>query len=171
MASQYVIDLGYNDDLTTVIKKVNHNFKAVIGQQTKQAQIDSEDAANIVAQIVGDAVDDLVDQIEHEADLREAADDDLEDAIETLDNSLATVATTGDYNDLINQPVIPPGSMIDTAMSSTSENAVQNKVIYNAMQDKADTSSLATVAFTGDHDDLVDNPEALTNMEIEALLT
>ena len=31
MASQYVIDLGYNDDLTTVIKKVNHNFKAVVG--------------------------------------------------------------------------------------------------------------------------------------------
>ncbi len=86
MASQYVIDLGYNDDLTTVIKKVNHNFKAVMGQQSKQAQIESEDAANVVAQIVGDAVDDLVDLINHEADLRAAGDNDLDNAIEAVDD-------------------------------------------------------------------------------------
>jgi hypothetical protein len=38
--------------------------------------------------------------------------------------SLADVATSGLYNDLSNKPVI------DTALSSTSTNAVQNKVIY-----------------------------------------
>lgn len=42
---------------------------------------------------------------------------------------LAEVATSGDYNDLLNRPVIPPGASVDTAMSDSSENAVQNKVI------------------------------------------
>lgn len=32
-----------------------------------------------------------------------------------------------------NKPTIPPGSVVDTALSTTSENAVQNKVITNAM--------------------------------------
>ena len=44
-------------------------------------------------------------------------------------NELAAVGRTGDYNDLINKPVIPPSAGVDTAMSDTSENAVQNKVI------------------------------------------
>ena len=105
MASQYVIDLGYNDDLTTVIKKVNHNFKAIVGQQSKQAQIDAGDATEIIAGVVGDAVDDLVDLIDHEADLRAGADQDLENAIETLQQSLAAVAFSGDYNDLVNTPL------------------------------------------------------------------
>lgn len=105
MASQYVIDLGYNDDLTTVIKKVNHNFKAVVGQQSKQAQIDAGDATEIVAGVVGDAVDDLVSMINHEADLRAGGDQDLENAIETLQQSLAAVAFSGDYNDLVNTPL------------------------------------------------------------------
>lgn len=103
MASIYIIDLGYNDDLATVIKKVNHNFKAVTGQQTKQAQIDSEEAAEAVAKIVGDAVDDLVDQIEHEADLREAADDDIEDEIELVRQSIPTKSSflTYDHDDIL----------------------------------------------------------------------
>lgn len=105
MASQYVIDLGYNDDLTTVIKKVNHNFKAVVGQQSKQAQIDAGDTTEIVAGVVGDAVDDLVNLINHEADLRADGDQDLENAIETLQQSLAAVAFSGDYNDLVNTPL------------------------------------------------------------------
>lgn len=101
MASQYVIDLGYNDDLTTVIKKVNHNFKAVVGQQSKQAQIDAGDATEIVAGIVGDAVDDLVDLIDHEADLRSGGDQDLENAIETLDDKFDDYVKTDDL------PTIP----------------------------------------------------------------
>lgn len=50
-------------------------------------------------------------------------------AIATAFNNLATVATSGSYNDLTDRPVIPPGSTVDTAMSDSSENAVQNKVI------------------------------------------
>lgn len=86
MASIYVIDLGYNDDLTTVIKKVNHNFKAIAGQQAKQAQIDAGDYTDLIASLVGQAVDDLVDMINHEAYLRSGADQDLENTIETVDD-------------------------------------------------------------------------------------
>lgn len=116
MASQYVIDLGYNDDLTTVIKKVNHNFKAITGQQAKQAQIDASDYTDLIASLVGQAVDDLVDMINHEANLRASGDQDLENSIETVDDKfddytktadLATIATSGSYDDLVNAPEIP----------------------------------------------------------------
>lgn len=96
MASQYVIDLGYNDDLTTVIKKVNHNFKAITGQQAKQAQIDAGDYTDLIASLVGQAVDDLVDMISHEADLRIAGDSDLDNAIETVDDKFDNYTPTTD---------------------------------------------------------------------------
>lgn len=43
---------------------------------------------------------------------------------------LATVATSGSYTDLTNKPTIPT---VDAALSSTSTNPVQNKVIYDAI--------------------------------------
>lgn len=45
---------------------------------------------------------------------------------------LASVATSGSYSDLTNKPTIPT---VDTALSSTSTNPVQNKVIYKAIGD------------------------------------
>lgn len=47
----------------------------------------------------------------------------------------ANVAFSGSYNDLADKPVIPPGAEVDTAMSDTSENAVQNKVIKKYIDD------------------------------------
>lgn len=49
---------------------------------------------------------------------------------------LATVATTGDYNDLENKPTIPVAITVDSTLSSTSTNPVQNKVINTALNDK-----------------------------------
>ena len=49
-------------------------------------------------------------------------------------SNLATVATSGDFNDLINKPTI------DSAMSSTSTNAVQNKVVNTALEGKVPTT-------------------------------
>ena len=46
---------------------------------------------------------------------------------------LASVATSGSYNDLTNKPTI------DATLSSTSENAVQNKVVKNALDNKQHT--------------------------------
>ena len=47
---------------------------------------------------------------------------------------------------------------VDSAMSSSSENPVQNKVIYTALQAKANSSSLATVATSGSYTDLSSKP-------------
>jgi len=48
---------------------------------------------------------------------------------------LATVATSGSYNDLTNKPTIPEAITVDSALSSTSTNPVQNRVIYDAIGD------------------------------------
>lgn len=47
---------------------------------------------------------------------------------------------------------------VDGALSTTSTNPVQNKVITNALNEKVNASALAQVATTGDYDDLLDKP-------------
>lgn len=47
---------------------------------------------------------------------------------------------------------------VDSAMSSTSTNPVQNRVIYTALQDKANSADLATVATSGSYNDLSNKP-------------
>lgn len=82
---------------------------------------------------------------------------------------LASVATSGSYNDLKDTPTIPDAVTVDTAMSSTSTNPVQNKVIYEELSNaviglkklivtKANTADLATVATSGSYNDLSDTP-------------
>lgn len=58
-------------------------------------------------------------------------------------------AVAYDYSDI--RPV-------DTALSSTSTNPVQNNVINTALNAKANTSSLATVATSGNYNDLTNKP-------------
>ena len=59
---------------------------------------------------------------------------------------LATVATSGSYNDLADKPTIPSAVTVDSALSSTSTNPVQNKVINTALGGKQDTiSDLSTI--------------------------
>ena len=66
------------------------------------------------------------------------------------DSSLATVATSGNYNDLSNKPTIPT---VDTTLSTTSNNPVQNKVISEALS--SGISSLST-SFSTELDKKVD---------------
>ena len=58
-------------------------------------------------------------------------------------SDLATVATSGSYNDLTDKPAIPASSTVDSELSSTSTNPVQNKVINAALNSKADSSMLS----------------------------
>lgn len=51
---------------------------------------------------------------------------------------LASVATSGDYGDLSGKPTIPT---VDSALSSTSTNPVQNKAIQAALASKVNTES------------------------------
>ena len=59
---------------------------------------------------------------------------------------LAEVATTGSYNDLADKPTIPTQITVDSALSSTSTNPVQNKVINTALAGKLSTSGTAARA-------------------------
>ena len=68
-------------------------------------------------------------------------------------SSLATVATSGSYNDLLNKPTIPDVSDYYTKSETYSQNEVNT-----LLSAKADTSSLKTVATTGDYDDLLNKP-------------
>ena len=66
------------------------------------------------------------------------------------DSSLATVATSGSYNDLSDKPTIPT---VDATLSTTSTNPVQNKVISEALS--SGISSLST-SFSTELDKKVD---------------
>jgi len=51
-----------------------------------------------------------------------------------------------------------PSVTVDSSLSSSSTNPVQNKVITSALNDKADSATLATVATTGNYSDLSGTP-------------
>ena len=50
------------------------------------------------------------------------------------------------------------GVTVDDHIDSASTNPVENKVIHNALNGKADKTELATVATTGDYSDLINTP-------------
>lgn len=72
----------------------------------------------------------------------------------TVDN-LATVATSGSYNDLSNKPTIP--SVVDV-VADNNANAVSSNAVYDELILKADAADLASVATTGSYNDLTDKP-------------
>ena len=73
-----------------------------------------------------------------------------------------SVTNSGTTSAAVFNFVIPKGKdggvTVDSALSSTSTNPVQNKVINTALNKKANTSSLATVATSGSYNDLSDKP-------------
>lgn len=72
-------------------------------------------------------------------------------------SSLATVATTGSYNDLSDKPSAP--NVVQTTGTSTTEVMSQNAVTTQ-LNSKANSSSLAAVATSGSYNDLSDKPSA-----------
>ena len=78
-------------------------------------------------------------------------------------SGLATVATTGSYNDLSNKPTIPTQITVDSALSSTSTNPVQNKVINSALSGKASSSHTHTKSQITDFPTIPTKTSELTN--------
>ena len=68
-------------------------------------------------------------------------------------SSLAMVATSGSYNDLLNKPTIP-----DVSNYYTKSETYNQTEVNNLLSTKADTSSLSAVATSGDYDDLINKP-------------
>ena len=82
-------------------------------------------------------------------------------------SGLATVATSGSYNDLTNKPTIPEQITVDSEISSTSTNPVQNKIVYemlSAVRENLLTqiNNLSAVAKSGSYNDLTDKPSNAT---------
>lgn len=79
---------------------------------------------------------------------------------------LATVATSGDYDDLLNKPTIPAAQVQSdwTEADNTSVSYIQNKpslatvATSGLYSDLSGTPSLATVATSGDYGDLINKP-------------
>ena len=86
-----------------------------------------------------------------------------DESAQTRLNNLATVATTGSYNDLTNKPSIPAPITIDNQLSATSENPVQNKVITTKV------NSFSRVATTGSYNDLTNKPSVTYNGETKTI--
>ena len=63
-------------------------------------------------------------------------------------SSLATVATSGSYNDLSDKPVIPSGVTVDQTLDTSSTNAIANSAVATALNSKADSSALSDYATT-----------------------
>ena len=62
--------------------------------------------------------------------------------------ALATVATSGSYNDLTDKPVIPSGVTVDQTLDTSSTNAIANSAVATALNSKADSSALSDYATT-----------------------
>lgn len=79
---------------------------------------------------------------------------------EYVGNGKQDTLTAGTNITIENNVISATGSSItvDNQMSNSSENPVQNKVITAALANKADSSSLATVATSGSYNDLSNKP-------------
>ena len=99
MTTRYILNIGNNDELHTVIKKCNTNFKSIMSQVEKTSKNGSrqlEDGIENITEGIGEAINDVVRQLGEEAELRRTGDEDLSDAIETVDDKFADYTKTTD---------------------------------------------------------------------------
>lgn len=103
-------------------------------------------SSGLLADTVQNAINEVNDKVEAI---------DVPDVSGFVDSSdLATVATTGSYNDLTNKPAIPTVP----ANVSAFTNDAGYLTAHQDISGKANTADLATVAFSGDYDDLANKP-------------
>lgn len=76
-------------------------------------------------------------------------------SVYALNSSLKTVATSGDYDDLINKPTIPAAQVNADWNASSGVAEILHKPDLSVY---AQSSSLSTVATSGDYDDLLNKP-------------
>ena len=82
-----------------------------------------------------------------------------------IKSKLATVATSGSYSDLKNKPTIP---VVDSIISATSTNAIQNKTVYSAFNELSFVYDLNCTGYTlpcseEDNSDLYDEVTSAIN--------
>lgn len=91
----------------------------------------------------------------------------------TKKSELATVATSGSYSDLTNKPTIPKAVTVDSSLSTTSTNPVQNKVVVSGLSEKAAKSDVKFYVGTAPDDapegSILLDPEEITAFDINNL--
>lgn len=147
-------------------EKVNSGFNYTPAETDPTLSLEGSPAD---AKATGDAINSLRQEVENipvpdvseqinTHNINENAHEDIRSAIPTTlsdltdDSTHRTVTDTekatwnaksnfsGNYNDLTNKPTIPAAVTVDSALSSTSTNPVQNKVINSALEGKAASS-------------------------------
>ena len=88
-----------------------------------------------------------------------------------IDSALSDSSTNPVQNKIIKAAIDSKTFPVDSALSSTSTNAVQNKVINNALGLKANTSALAAVATSGSYSDLSNRPTIPTSGSVVTLVS
>ena len=83
-------------------------------------------------------------------------------------DDLAAVATTGSYNDLLNKPKIP---VVDSALSSGSTNAIQNKAVYTALQGKSNTGHKHAISDVDGLQDALNGKAGTTHTHVLSAIT
>lgn len=88
-----------------------------------------------------------------------------------IDSALSDSSTNPVQNKIIKAAIDSKTFPVDSALSSTSTNAVQNKVINSALGLKANTSALAAVATSGSYSDLSNRPTIPTSGSVVTLVS
>lgn len=82
---------------------------------------------------------------------------------------LASVAITGSYNDLLDKPeIVIPDIHIDSKLSDTSTNPVENRVITKELDSYAKIDSISNAGFSGSYTDLINKPVGDTELSTES---
>lgn len=82
---------------------------------------------------------------------------------------LASVAITGSYNDLLDKPeIVIPDIHIDSELSDTSTNPIENKAITKELDSYAKIDTISNVGFSGSYNDLVNKPVGDTELSTES---
>lgn len=158
MGSRYILDINSNDELHSVIKKCNSNFKAIVGQLELQTKNDKR-TRDQDKQDTSDAIDDAVSDATEEwnQELGDAVDD-LVDAIGTVDDKfdnytktedLAAVALSGDYDDLSNAPILASVATSGDYNDLLNKPAAQTTVIDTGTDNFSASSGFTKMGFRG----------------------
>lgn len=131
-------DETHDNAVTRYVFTTEWNFQYVVNNSPLNAEQLAALNSGINATKVGNYDSHIADTTKH---ITEAERTKWNAAVQP--SQLATVATTGSYSDLTDKPTIPPAITVDSAMSSTSTNPVQNKVVNDALSTRINTKQLS----------------------------
>ena len=137
--STYAPEIGAYTN--TVVKYLANGYVYIYDKKGNYTMVADSDVVDIAVdkkldikstnavenRVITAAINELTTGLKDEIQARKDADDEIISDLSELDKSLAKVAKTGEYSDLLNKPVV------DTALSTTSKNAVENRAIATAL--------------------------------------